>query len=111
MHLKNWSIIEEERIIRLTPAYDFVNTEIVLHDPNFEMALSFRGKHAGFEAHELLQALPKLLKLPGKLVDRILERLQALPWQEHIRNSELPARLQQVYLEVVRSRLGKLDLA
>ncbi|MCX6138433.1 MAG: HipA domain-containing protein [Ignavibacteriales bacterium] len=38
MHLKNYSLISHDGLVRLTPAYDLINTTIVLADPIEQIA-------------------------------------------------------------------------
>ncbi|NDC89834.1 MAG: type II toxin-antitoxin system HipA family toxin, partial [Bacteroidetes bacterium] len=38
-HLKNWSLLTSNNVVGLSPAYDFVNTWIVLNNPTEELAL------------------------------------------------------------------------
>lgn len=45
-HVKNFSLIRRHRKIELSPAYDLVNTTILLGNPQEEMALSLAGKRS-----------------------------------------------------------------
>lgn len=44
MHLKIFSIIRRQDVITLSPAYDLLNTTIVLSRPGKELALPLNGK-------------------------------------------------------------------
>src|SRR3990167_2380222 len=44
MHLKNFSLITQDQKIMLSPAYDLLNSSIVLKNPKEEIALSLNGK-------------------------------------------------------------------
>jgi serine/threonine-protein kinase HipA len=48
MHLKNFSLIHNDGKIGLSPAYDLLNTTIVLANATEEMALPLRGKKSDF---------------------------------------------------------------
>lgn len=52
MHLKNFSLIHRKDKIELSPAYDLLNTTIVLANPIEEMALPLQGKKSNF-SHEI----------------------------------------------------------
>lgn len=42
MHLKNYSVVTEGRVVRLAPAYDLLNTTLVLGDAGFHRLRSIR---------------------------------------------------------------------
>ena len=44
MHLKNFSLISRNNKIELAPAYDFLNTTIILNSPQEEIALPLERK-------------------------------------------------------------------
>src|SRR5699024_8969206 len=48
MHLKNLSLIHDNGKIALSPAYDLLNTTIVLPNATEEMALPLMGKKSNF---------------------------------------------------------------
>ena len=53
MHLKNFSIINKDGKIELTPCYDMVNTTIEYKKQDEEIALPIKGKSPG--KHDLLK--------------------------------------------------------
>lgn len=46
MHLKNYSLVETSKGMRLSPAYDLVSTKLVIPDDPEESALTINGKKA-----------------------------------------------------------------
>ncbi|MFO7749631.1 MAG: HipA domain-containing protein, partial [Desulfobacteraceae bacterium] len=48
MHLKNWSLLENGKLIELAPAYDLLNTRI-LTDDDEESALQLDEKKTDFD--------------------------------------------------------------
>lgn len=46
LHLKNFSLIKQENLSEFSPAYDLVNSSIVMNTSE-DLALPLRGKKAG----------------------------------------------------------------
>ena len=68
MHLKNWSLIYEDRLHpRLAPAYDFVSTIPYIPDEKGALKIGKSSKFADFSAQELKYFAAKA-KLPEKLI-------------------------------------------
>jgi len=55
MHLKNFSLIELNEEWKLAPAYDLLNTKIVLREDQEEMALHMDGKKSGFRRKNFIR--------------------------------------------------------
>mgnify|MGYP000860792463 CR=1 FL=1 len=73
MHLKNFSVITKAGKTTLTPVYDFINSSILINNPQEELALSLKGKKSNFKATELLDYYAKeRLELNNKTIDSIL---------------------------------------
>lgn len=53
MHLKNFSLIRPEGRVELSPAYDLLNSSIVLQTKE-EIALPLRGKKSRLKRSDLL---------------------------------------------------------
>ncbi|MBC7531116.1 MAG: HipA domain-containing protein [Oligoflexus sp.] len=112
MHLKNFSLITQVNIIRLAPAYDFLNSSIVLRDPE-ELALPLKGKKRGVTRKLLVHYFAKeRLRLNEKTIQIVLDSFeQMIPtWNDWIAKSFLPIELKMKYLELVKHRLGVLGL-
>ena len=54
MHLKNFSLISRDKKVELSPAYDFINSTIVLHNPREELALTLNGKKSNLSRNDFV---------------------------------------------------------
>lgn len=76
MHLKNWSVISQNGKTELSPAYDLINTTIVLNQAREELALPLNGKKRNLTSLDfLLYFGEQRLKLPRKIIDNILKKI------------------------------------
>ena len=85
MHLKNWSLLSRSGRVALSPAYDLLNTSIILKNPQEETALSIRGRKRNLNRSDLLDYLavercglpPDLMQYPkvAHIVPFDLQRL------------------------------------
>jgi len=76
MHLKNFSLIRYENKVELSPAYDLLNSSIVLKNPE-EIALPLRGKKSKLKGEELIDYFGlERLKLLKNVIDHELETFQ-----------------------------------
>lgn len=110
-HLKNFSLLQQKAIIRLSPAYDLVNTTILVSNPREEVALPLRGKKRGLTRNDYLDYYAgERLKLPAGAVEKVLRQLgEGLAvWSELITRSFLPSRMQESYLQIVEERAARL---
>ena len=110
MHVKNFSMIREEDIVRLSPAYDLVNSTIVMNSKE-EIGLPLRGKKGNFKRDDFLQYYGKeKLGLPNSLISEILTDFQSsIPaWKELITNSFLSPEKIKAYLRLVEERIPRL---
>lgn len=108
MHLKNYSLITRNDIIELSPAYDFLNTSIVLGKYIEESALSLAGKKKKFNRTILIDYLGReRLQLNTKIIAKIIEELEkAFPtWFELIEISFLKRNLKNSFSELLRNRI------
>lgn len=112
MHLKNFSVINRQGKIELSPAYDFLNTTIVLRDPD-EMALPVRGKKKRLTRKDLVDYFAQEgLGLTSNVIDLTLGIFKEVQcsWEDCIDKSFLPDELKEKYHSVIRERLQRLDL-
>lgn len=110
MHLKNFSLIRREGKVELCPAYDLLNTTIVLKAQE-EIALPIRGKKSRINRVDLIEyfgkerlglpefVLQKELKFFGDSLDR---------WKALIEVSFLSPSMQQLYKNVIDKRWAQL---
>ncbi len=110
MHLKNWSLIENGPLIELSPAYDFLNTHLLL-DEDEESALELDGKKVGFNSDLLVDYLGReVCQVNDRMMDRILQRLAGLQWDLTIHASHLSVDDSLQYLRIVQERMNRLGI-
>lgn len=113
MHLKNFSVITEDGITKLSPCYDLVNTTIEYKTPEEEIALPLQGRKKKLTRHMLVDYFGmERCELPAKSIEKVLEMIMsALPvWKELIANSFLSQGMKDKYIELLQARLGNLNL-
>ena len=107
MHLKNFSLIDAEGIIKLAPGYDFVNTSIVLTGAREEFALPLRGKKRLLRREDLVGYWGRSrLELNEKTVSHVLQETESgtEKWPRIIGRSFLPEEGKKAYLELFEQR-------
>jgi len=112
MHLKNYSLITRNNLVELAPAYDFLNSSIVLKDP-VEIALPIAGRQTNLTRQNLLNYFAReRLSLNQQVVDDVLSRFQnILPeWKVWIQKSFLSAKVSMSYRSLLEKRCGALGL-
>lgn len=113
MHLKNFSVITRAARVQLSPAYDLLNSTIVLREAEEELALPLKGKKRNLTRKDLLEYFARdRLGLPGRAVEKLLEELAgALPaWAELIDASFLPDPAKRAYHALLAERRGRLSV-
>jgi serine/threonine-protein kinase HipA len=113
MHLKNFSIINHNGKIELSPCYDLVNTTIEYKRPVEEIALPLRGNKKNLTRNMLVKYFGKeICDLTDKIIDKVLKSIiDARPkWIEEINNCLLSSEMKEKYLELVDSRFTRLNL-
>lgn len=113
MHLKNYSIISQNDKIELCPAYDFLNSSIVLGKDIEETALSIKGKKKSLNKSILIDYLgEERLNLNQTVINKTLKELQnAIPlWFDLINNSFLRKDLIEDYTELLDKRIQLLEI-
>lgn len=112
MHLKNWSLLSRDGRIALSPAYDLLNTSVVLKNPQEESALPIRGRKRNLNRSDLLDYLAvERCGLPPDLVRADLSQLLAqaeAEWPGWIQRSFLSEPKREAYLHLVRERVARL---
>ncbi len=113
MHLKNFSLITNKNITQQTPAYDYLNSTIVLSVAREEIALSLRGKKNNITRGDLMEYYAKTrLGLNDVIIQNILENFQSqfANWRQLIHASFLSEKMKQAYLQLVSQRIENLKL-
>jgi len=111
MHLKNFSLLVEGGKVRLAPAYDLLNSTLVLENASEESALPLRGcKRKLTQGDWIDYFCRERLGLPDAILAGILADLRdGLPkWTEIIRRSFLSGLRQERYLEILEERHHRL---
>lgn len=113
MHLKNFSIINKDGKIDLSPCYDLVNSTIEYKKQDEEIALPLRGKKKNLTQNILINYFGKeRCELTDKIIDKVLETItSAVPqWRELINISFLSSAMKKKYNDLLNSRLSILNL-
>lgn len=114
MHLKNFSLISRDNKIELSPAYDLLNTTIVLSTPNpEEFALPLQGKKRNLTYNTLIKYFAvERLGLNQAIIDQTLLKIaQAFPlWRELLNISFLSEEFKERYTNIIHARAKILNL-
>lgn len=113
MHLKNFSLIVRDKVVSLSPAYDLLNTTLVLEKAEEESALPLDGKKRKLTRKLWIDYFClERLGLPGRQVEFIVADLgKALPrWHDLIARSHLPEAKKGIYQKLVSERSGRLEV-
>ena len=109
-HLKNFSLIKEENIgYHLSPAYDIVNSRLVLPDEREEMCLSLQGKKNRFSRKDFAK-LAEHFGLNKKQFANSLARLNDIKpvFENMIENGFLNEHLKNGFLGIYRKRMKQI---
>jgi serine/threonine-protein kinase HipA len=112
MHLKNFSFIYRDQKVELSPAYDLLNTTIILSSPSEEMALPLKGKKSNFTHHIFFKYFgEERLELNSKVLSNIKGEVweAAEVWENLINISFLSEEKKEAYLEILDQRFAVFD--
>ena len=113
MHLKNFSIITRDNKIGLSPAYDLLNTTIVLPNESEEIALPLAGKKRNLNSKILIDYFGKeRLNLNDKVISQVLDKIKSVfdNWEELIKISFLSPPMKEKYFGLLKNRSEKLGV-
>lgn len=114
MHLKNFSLITRENgRIDLSPAYDLVNSTIVLKKAKEEMALPIKGKRASLTRSDLFDYFAKdRLQLNDRVLSDIINQFNVAfdMWDKIVEVSFLSKRASTAYTALIKERRDRLNL-
>jgi serine/threonine-protein kinase HipA len=119
MHLKNFSVIRRETVVRLAPAYDYLNTTLAFQAQGRplaeieEVALPLSGRKRKLTRKLWLDyyAQERLGLPPAAIAAILADFAKTLPlWREWIANSFLKPEYQKLYAELLAERCQRLDL-
>ena len=113
MHLKNFSLWVRNGVVALSPAYDLLNTTLVLEDAKEESALPLNGKKRKLTKELWLdyfcQDRLKLTKVQVEVILHVLKN--AIPrFDEQIGRSFLSEQQKQKYREILADRVIRLGI-
>jgi len=111
MHLKNFSLITRGSKVELSPAYDLLNTSIVLQSPKEELAMPIRGKKSHLTRKDLIDYFcGERCGLPSGQLEKLVEEIRraATGWPEVIQRSYLSVEMKQRYLGLLKERKERL---
>jgi len=113
MHLKNYSIINRNGKIELSPAYDFLNSSIVLKGEIEEIALPIKGKKSKLNRELLVNYFGKeQCGLTDKVIEKTLSSIQQVfpMWFERIENSFLSDEMKEKFMSLLQNRIQSMSL-
>jgi serine/threonine-protein kinase HipA len=110
MHLKNFMVIRKDKTVRLSPAYDLLNTAIVMNTKE-EIALPLRGKKSKLNREDFVDyfGLERLKLLPIVIEQELSNFEKAIPAMlDLLSKSFLSTELQERYRELLLNRWKKI---
>ncbi|MGD9592864.1 MAG: HipA domain-containing protein [Candidatus Berkiella sp.] len=113
MHLKNYALVTVEGKTKLAPAYDFINSSIVLKNAKEEIALTLNGKKRNLTRKDMVDYFAlQMLKLSKTIIDEQLEKVsKAKPtWFKLLEICFLNSTLKEKYFQLINKRLEILDI-
>lgn len=112
MHLKNLSLVTQEDLVQLSPAYDLVNSKIVTKGKE-EIALPLSGKKRNLKKEHFFEYFAKeRLGLNDLIIEQEIRRFkEALPlWDEMLSICFLSDEMKSKYKALVKERTSRLGL-
>jgi serine/threonine-protein kinase HipA len=113
MHLKNFSIINRDGIIELSPCYDLLNTTIELENASEELALTLKGRKNNLSKAMLINYFGgERCELNDKVITKTVQNIFDVKpvWIQEINNSFLSNEMKEKYLDVLESRFMRLSI-
>ncbi len=108
-HLKNYSIAcTDKETIRLTPVYDIVCSKLVILEEE-DSALAINGKKNQLKREDF-DKVADYLNIPVKIRYEKFEKSLKL-METIIKNSEIKAEVQVRFINIIKERLLRMDLA
>jgi serine/threonine-protein kinase HipA len=113
MHLKNFSLIRRDGKTELSPAYDLLNTTIILPKAEEEIALPVRGKKRKLTGKDLIDYFGReRLQLSASVVDDVVSGLSGMfpEWEIIIGKSLLSSEMKEKYVSLLDERRRSLGI-
>ena len=110
MHLKNFSLYENVDF-QLTPAYDLLSTVLVMPEDKEELALTLNGKKSRLNRKDFEMSCHNS-GLEQRVIENMFAKFQkAIPeWNLLINNSFLSDEMKDKYLNLLESRMKKINV-
>ncbi|MBO4778252.1 MAG: HipA domain-containing protein [Bacteroidales bacterium] len=110
MHLKNYSLYKQTEGYRLTPAYDLLNTKVVMPQDADELALTLNGKKRKLTKTDFVTAM-SAFNLNAKTIANIFQKfINCHPqWNEFLANSFLPEQLKEAFKRHIEDKLKLVE--
>lgn len=112
MHLKNFSIYSPfTDNYQLSPAYDLLNTLLVMPSDKEELALTLNAKKKKIKLQDFVSAMTNS-GLEGKVIQNIFQRFRSAEekWYDWIENSFLPQEMKTGYTMMIKERMSRLNI-
>ncbi len=111
MHLKNFSLIYQNGMYSLTPAYDLLPTRLLIpeNEDSEEFALTMNGKKRNFNKNDFLKlsrSIGILEKVVQNSISNFLEKANSA--KNLIGKSFLPKKLQKKYIDLIENRIARI---
>lgn len=113
MHLKNFSLITRDNKVELSPAYDLLNTTILVPRTQEEIALPIAGKKRNLSTKILFDYFAKeRMRLNDTIISQVLNKinLEFGNWENLIKISFLSNDMKEKYLELIYKRRLTINL-
>ena len=113
MHLKNYSMIERDNKVELSPAYDLINSTIFSENSREEIALPLNGKKNNIKSSDLIDYYGRIkLGINEPVMNKIINEFKKSfsPWRDTIRKSFLSEEMKIKYTDVIENRISRLTL-
>ncbi len=110
MHLKNFSVIRRDLKVELSPAYDLLNSTIILNSQE-ELALPLNGKKNKLKKDDFfVYFAKKRLELTPKIIEQTLSRIvnSFSKWIDLINKSFLSDSMKTQYINLMNEKFNKL---
>ena len=112
MHLKNFSIYSPfPDNYQLAPAYDLLNTLLVMPSDKEELALTLNAKKKKIKLQDFVSAMTNS-GLEGKVIQNMFQRFRSAEekWYDWIENSFLPQEMKTGYTMMIKERMSRLNI-
>ena len=112
MHLKNFSIYSPfTDNYQLSPAYDLLNTLLVMPSDKEELALTLNAKKKKIKAQDFVNAMTNS-GLEGKVIQNMFQRFRSAEekWYDWIENSFLSQEMKTGYIMMIKERMSRLNI-